>query len=148
MNRLLLQQTRSPVTQRFLGAAWWIGSCSISIICGAVSSERCCKALQHMSELILQHWLDATPHFKVLQGRKKPPTKNEILHWSRTRVSREEIPLFVNSKVCLFLADSLSASCLFTLLLLCLMCVSLCGVVLTLDQSASVICFSPLALAV
>lgn len=71
MNRLLLQQTRSPVTQGFLGAARCIGSCSISIICGAVSSERCCKALQHMSELILQRRLDATPHFKMLQGREK-----------------------------------------------------------------------------
>ena len=45
----------------------------------------------------------------------------------------------------MFLADSLSASRLFTLSLQRLMCVSLfylCSVVLTFDQSASVICFS------
>lgn len=88
----------------------------VSTICGEVFRKVCCTSLQYEPEVVL--WLCSI--FKSASGQE-----TWILYWGWARVNREEAPLFVNPKVCLFFADSVSARRLFTLSLRHLMYVAL-----------------------
>lgn len=91
----------------------------VSTICGELFSEMCCTLLQYEPEVVLEHWFDCAPYLRALQ-RRKPGSST-----GAEQGSTERKLLFVNPKVCLFLADSLRARRLFTLSLRHLMYVAL-----------------------